>query len=321
MRQNIALTIAVFLLAGCGMEASDTQMRTRGDMGVPEDLTYKAVPGEFVCPHPVSLSGRPFSPKEVQRGEMTEGQMPFGPFVPCGTAVPAGSGTCPSCGGQYRTDAGDENVPLAQPKFVGPFSSDPIDPVAMQVKGSADPKSPDRYFFNQDPKTKKYFETTPADVLTTVAIHEEVVSPTGVPFDPSMNSYVDKAKGEQVVRNVAAIEGVCWRCGGLGICPECSGAATGNLGLFGQAPSDCWFCFGRDAAGKDQSTGRCPDCAGSGFTTYSGGLPPGFKIGVKAGNQFNPLPSDKREWKFPEEKQGEGEAPESTGGEGEKSGG
>jgi hypothetical protein len=285
MRQTLAFTAALLVLAacgGCGMEAVDNTMRTRGEMGTPDTLVVRVSDSEFVCPHIVTINNRQFSAAEVQRGDV-EGA--FGPFVPCGTIVPAGVGECPSCHGKYRTSGPpDEEHPLALPKIMSPFGDDPIDMVAIQVKGNTDPKVPDRLAPNMDPVTKRYYEMAPADVATTVGPIEEVLSPTGVAFDPTSPSYKAGADAK-VGRVLSSIEGPCWRCGGTGDCLDCgdSGAGAGKVGVYGATPTDCWACGGE---------GRCPECGGTGFAAYEGGLPQSFAMTRGGKDNLEDLPSE-----------------------------
>lgn len=300
-----ALCVAVAAVTGgCGMEASDTQIRTLGEMGVPDDAALVVSTDEYVCPHMVPVSakaddcGATSGAKHTGIGCRVDGT--FGPYVPCGTVVQAGGGTCPNCGGAYRTELeGPPERPLAPFKRSSPFGGEVVDPVAILVKGAEDPRVPSRFALNQDPKTGRFFEASPVDVLTAVAHHEQVVSPTGVPIDPTMNGYKDRARGDVVVRNVDALEGPCWRCGGNAQCASCQGAGAGALGVFGQTPPECWTCA---------DSGRCPECEGTGFASYEGGLPPTFRSHQVQGGKAEALPSEKRGWQMKSATQGEEDA-------------
>lgn len=87
--------------------------------------------------------------------------------------------------------------------------------------------------------------------------------------DPTLN-YCEKC---QKFHRAIDREGTCWRCGGSGICPECLGSGKGHGPIEGG--DECYLCGGGKTPGA--SAGQCPECGGTGFTTYEGGLPPGFK--------------------------------------------
>lgn len=280
----------LLLLAGCGMEAVDTQMRTRGEVGVPDERTLAVVQVEYVCPHLVPINQRPFSEQDVARGEV-DGV--FGPFVPCGTVLPEGATKCTGdgCGQPVKTPGQSGEAPVCTVKFACPYCKTQLDPGAVQVRGK-DPKVPHRFARNQctNDKCGRYFEAAPTDLLTTIGVHEEVVCPSCLkPFDPSLNACTNagcKLAGA-TVRLTETIEGPCWRCAGQAICPACSGSGAGTLAVYGDTPTDCWSCG---------QTGRCPDCDGSGFTTYVGGLPPKFSVHKGQGPNAQAVESSARGW-------------------------
>ncbi|MBX3469988.1 MAG: hypothetical protein KF878_24185 [Planctomycetes bacterium] len=284
---RIAAGLSSLVLLGCGLEAVDTQMRTRGDVGVPDERALQVIDVEFVCPHVVPINERAFNPKDVERGEV-DGV--FGPFVPCNTVVTPGAGTCPRCSQRYRTpgERADEEAPVASVRMSCPRCHETVDPGAVQVRGQ-DPRQPNRLAMNQCPKCALYFEMAPADVLSVVGVHEEVVCPSCVkPIDPTLNACTTSScRLGGVVRNVDALEGPCWRCGGLVLCPECQGAGAGTAAVFGNTPSDCWACG---------TTGRCHECEGTGFSTYHGGLPPNFSLYRNVGGKQQPVESKQRNW-------------------------
>lgn len=287
------LAAGLLLVTGCGLEAVDYQMRTRGDVGVPHERALQVAEVEFLCPHSVPINERAFSAKDVERGEV-DGV--FGPYVPCGTVVEAGTGTCPKCSQPYRTPGeradGDDPPPLATWKMSCPVCQEALDPVALNVRGD-DPLLPTRNALNQCTKCKTYLDTVPGDVLSAIAVHEEVVCPScNKPIDPSLNACTTQTcRLGGVVRNVDSFEGPCWRCGGLGICPECHGSGTGTLSTYGPNTNiNCWSC---------DTAGRCQDCEGSGFTTYTGGLPQKFATTKFQGGVATPLESKDRKWQHP----------------------
>lgn len=296
------LTAGMLLVTGCGLEAVDYQIRTRGDIGVPEERALQVAQVEFVCPHSVpqrrrvagvEVEEKAFNPKDVEHGEI-DGL--FGPYVPCRTVVEAGTGTCPKCAQPYRTPGeradGEDPPPLATWKLSCPVCQEALDPVALAVQGS-DPAMPDRNALNQCTKCKTYLDTAPGDVLSAVAIHEEVVCPScNKPVDPSLNACANSAcKLGGVVRNVDDFEGPCWRCGGQGICPECHGSGSGTLSVYGPNTNiNCWSC---------EAAGRCHECDGSGFTIYTGGLPQKFATTKFEGGVAMPQESNKRNWQHP----------------------
>lgn len=288
-----SLSLTLVVLAGCGMEAVDLTMRTRGSVGVPDDMAIKvSSEPEFVCPNVVAANGRPFSAKDVARGDL-EGA--FGPFVPCNTVVQAGKGTCATCNQPYRTPGNDGDEPLAFPRFTSPFSGETVDPVALKVMGGEDPRNPDRLAQNYDPKAKRYFEVVPGDVVTVIDFHEEVVSPKGTPFDPTDNG-VRETGGDAVVHVVDGFEGVCWRCGGTAFVQETAGNGTEFFAVFGV------------------DTVKCPECDGDGFCTYEGGLPPTYRAWVKQGQAYQTVPD--RKWQHPKVEAGSAPpAGEPSGGE------
>jgi hypothetical protein len=287
------LLAGLALLAGCGMQAVDTQMRVRAEVGVPEEKALQVAEVEFVCPHVVPMNEREFNPQDVERGDV-DGV--FGPFVPCNTVVPAGTGVCPSCHQKYRTPGeradGDDPPPLASWKLACPYCHEAIDPCYVQTKGG-DPHQPNRLALNQCPKCHKYYEVQPSDILTTLAgAVEETVCPACLkPIDPSLNACTNPScRLGGVVRNVSDFEGPCWRCGGEGLCPECHGSGMGTLSLYGSTPSECWACGG---------SGRCEECGGEGFTTYTGALPSTYSQFQVMRGEATALESGQRKWQFP----------------------
>lgn len=306
MRRSASSRIAagltgLLLLAGCGLEAVDTQMRTRGDVGVPDERALQVADVEFVCPHVVPINEREFNPKDVERGEV-DGV--FGPFVPCNTVVPAGSGDCPKCSQPYRTPgqgaAGEDAPPVATYRMSCPYCKETVDPGAVQVRGEDPRQLPGRQSMNSCPKCQRYYEVTPSDLLTTVGTIEEVVCPSCIkPIDPTLNACTTSScRLGGVVRNVAAFEGPCWRCAGQGICPECQGSGAGTLAVYGSTPADCWACG---------QAGRCQECEGSGFTAYHGGLPPKFAGHRTSQGSTTYLESAQRNWQHPADAAGSSE--------------
>ncbi|RMG15038.1 MAG: hypothetical protein D6731_09250 [Planctomycetota bacterium] len=283
------LLCAVTALVGCGMQPADTRIQTRGSAGL-DVPALEVVAGEFVCPHIVSVTGQAFDVKALARGNV-RGQ--FGPFVPCLTPVsgsPGSTGTCPTCGGEYRIPSGDEDPeaeptgdkpPLAVPKLRSPFDPDQlIDPVAVFVKGSKD----SILGYTVCPSTQRHFIIKESDLLLAVDHPGEVLDPSGAPIDPTVNA---DSKGG-VVQLASRFEGVCWQCGGIGICPNCKLAGEGNLGIYGSTPAECWMCG---------TSGRCPECGGDGFCEYEGTLPKAFSLWGRE----SALASKQRKWKYPAE--------------------
>jgi hypothetical protein len=316
------LVLGVVVVDGCGMEASDMSMRTRGSVGVPDDMAVQVVPDQFVCPNLIAANGRAFSAKDVTRGDL-EGA--FGPFVPCNTVVPAGKGTCPNsnCNAPYRTPGNEGDEPLAFPRFASPFSGDTVDPVALKVVGGEDVKNPDRLGYNYDPKRKRFFEMAPGDAVTVISWPEEAVSPKGVPFDPTNNGV---AGTDQVVDLHESLEGVCWRCGGTGGVQEVGGDSIPK-GLpnpkNGESDRDDVLSRHFPIYGVDWI--HCPECLGSGFTIYEGGLPLTYRAWARGQKGFQTVPDSDRKWQYPKDEseaapaeggEGGGEAPPSDGGGG-----
>jgi hypothetical protein len=305
------LAAGMLLVTGCGLEAVDYQMRTRGDIGVPDERALQVAEVEFVCPHnvpqrrrvagvdvdpTVEKNEKAAKPKDVEIGEI-EGL--FGPYIPCGNVVEAGTGTCSKCDQPYRTPGeraeGDDPAPLATWKLSCPVCKEGFSPVALATVRMSDPAMPNRVALNQCPKCQTYLDTTPGDVLSAVAIHEEVVCPSCTkPIDPSLNACTTSTcRLGGVVRNVDNFEGPCWRCGGQGICPECHGSGTGTLSIYGPNTNiNCWSC---------EAAGRCHECDGSGFTIYTGGLPQKFATTKMAGGVATPQESKDRNWRHPED--------------------
>jgi hypothetical protein len=273
------------------MEAVDTQMRTRAEVGVPEDRV-RAVEVEYVCPHLVPINQRSFNEKDVERGDV-EGV--FGPYVPCGTVITqSGKCTGDGCGQEVRLPGQSGDAPQAVAKFTCPYCKTGLDPGAVQVRGK-DPKVPHRLALNPctNDKCARYFEAAPTDLITTIGAHEEVVCPSCLkPIDPSLNACENascKLAGK-TVRIVDDVEGPCWRCAGQGICPSCQGSGAGTLAVYGDTPTDCWACG---------QLGRCQECAGSGFTTYQGGQPANFSVHSGKGDAAQAVESSQRNWKHP----------------------
>lgn len=316
------LVLGVVVVDGCGMEAVDMSMRTRGSVGVPDDHSLQVVADQFVCPNLIAANGRPFSAKDVTRGDL-EGA--YGPFVPCNTVVPAGKGTCPNtnCNQPYRTPGNEGDEPLAFPRFASPFNGETVDPVALKVVGGEDVKLPDRLAYNYDPKAKRYYEASPSDVVTVLTWYEEAVSPKGVAFDPTNNGV---ANGE-VVDLAESIEGVCWRCGGTGGVQEVGGTSIpSNLPnpRNGEADRDDILSRHFPIHGVDWI--HCPECAGTGFTEYQAGLPPTYRAWARGQKGFQTVPDAERKWQYPRdesESAPSGETGETPGGEtgGETGGG
>lgn len=305
-RLNIIAALPI-LLAGCGLEAVDTTMRARADVGTPEERTLQIADVEFVCPNIVTIDERDFDPKDItERGEV-DGR--FGPFVPCGATVEVGAGDCSQCKQPYRTPGQSGEAPVATWKMTCPFCHVAVDPAAVSTRGS-DPKEPVRFALNQctNQKCGRYYEVAPVDVLTAVSVAEEMVCPACLkPLDPTLNACATAScRLGGVVRNVDQFEGVCWRCAGHGICPECQGSGGGTLAVYGSTPTDCWACG---------TAGRCNECEGDGFTTYTGSLPTKFRSHT-SGQDAAPLESKDRNWQFPADQgpsEPSGEEPPSDG--------
>jgi hypothetical protein len=294
------LVLGVVVVDGCGMEAADTTMRTRGSVGVPDDMAVKIVPDEWVCPNFVAANGRAFSAKDIARGDL-EGA--FGPFVPCGTTVPAGKGICPNtnCNQPYRTPGNPGDEPLALPRFCSPFTGENLDPVADLPA--------ERQGMNYDPKSQKFFETTPSDVVMVLNWHEEVVSPKGTPFDPTDNG-VKEGSTDGVVRLLDSFEGVCWRCGGIGGVQEVGGAGIpSGLPDPKRGESERDDVLGRYFSIYGVDWVSCPECNGTGFCSYEGGLPPTYKAWAKQQDHFQAVPSSERKWQYPKEETPEPASP------------
>ena len=83
----------------------------------------------------------------------------------------------------------------------------------------------------QCPKCKNYFTIKETDLLTTINVPEETFCPRcRKPVDPTLNACTTKScKTGGVVRNVPDFDGPCWRCGGVGICPNCKGSGSGSF--------------------------------------------------------------------------------------------
>ncbi len=313
------LVLGVVVVDGCGMEASDMSMRTRGSVGVPNDHALQ-VTEEFVCPNLLAANGRPFSAKDITRGDL-EGA--FGPFVPCNTVVPAGKGNCPNtnCNQKYRTPGNEGDEPLAYPRFASPFDGETIDPVALKVAGGEDVKSPDRLAYNYDPKKKKYFEAAPGDVVTVLTWYEEAVSPKGTPFDPTNNG-VKESNGEAVVDLHESIEGVCWHCGGTGGVQEVGGTSIPtNLPNPKNGQSEMEDVLARHFPIYGVDWISCPDCNGTGFTEYQAGLPLTYRAWARGQKGFQTVPDAERKWQYPKDESeaapaesGGGETPPESGG-------
>jgi hypothetical protein len=266
------------------MEAVDTRIQARSEIAL-EIYPVEIVEGEFICPNVVTVTNQPFRPSAVASGEVEDA---FGPFVACGTPVEAGEGECSNCGQRYRTsgEPDEEGPPLALPKIRCPHCKEVLDPTAVLVKGSKDStRGP-----NSCPKCQKYFTLVESDLLIAIDVPEEILCPgCKKPIDPSMNACTNTGCPlGGVVRNVEDFEGPCWRCGGLHLCPNCSGSGQGSQGIYGATPPDCWYCGG---------TGRCPECDEYGFATYEGALPPTFNPWTRDGA----LPSARRKWKYERE--------------------
>jgi hypothetical protein len=316
------LVLGVVVVDGCGMEASDMSMRTRGSVGVPDDHSLQVVTDQWVCPNLIAASGRPFSAKEVMRGADPGDQYgvfgsAFGPFVPCNTVVPAGKGNCPNtaCNQPYRTPGNEGDEPLAFPRFVSPFNGETIDPVALKVVGGEDVKMPDRLSYNYDPKAKRYYEASPDDVVTVITWYEEAVSPKGTPFDPTNNG-VKESNGEAVVDLAESIEGVCWRCGGTGGVQEVGGTSIpSNLPnpKNGEADRDDILSRHFPIHGVDWI--HCPECAGTGFTEYQAGLPPTYRAWARGQKGFQTVPDAERKWQYPRDESEAAPAGGEGGGE------
>ncbi len=279
---------AIILLSGCGMEAVDIRMESRSESGI-QQFSLEVVEGEFVCPHVVAIDNQAFDVRAVIAGEV---ENKFGPFVPCLTKVPSGEGECPNpaCKQPYRTSGelaeGEEGAPLALPLLKCPHphadGDQLIDPVAVFVKGSRD----SILGYTNCPKCKNYFTIKETDLLITIDVHEEALCPIcNRAVDPTMNACTNKScKSEGVIRNIPDYEGPCWRCGGLGMCPNCKGSGSGNLGIYDKSPAECWTC------GVE---GKCPECKGTGFSRYEGTLPKEYKA---YGRENKVFPSKKRKW-------------------------
>jgi hypothetical protein len=280
------------------MEAVDDRIQTRSQSGH-NQYAVEVVEGEFVCPHVVSINNQPFDIKAVTSGDVED---QFGPFVPCLTPV-QGEGKCSNCKGEFRTSgeplgADEEGAPMALPKLKCPHphsgGEQLVDPVAVLVKGSKDSV----LGYTNCPECKRYFTVNETDLLKTIDVHGEAHCPScKQAVDPLMNACTNaKCKLAGVLRNVDDFDGVCWRCGGLGMCPNCKGSGQGNLGIYGEkSPSDCWTCG---------TSGRCPECdselkeltkieralqeeAGMGFSVYQGVVPMSYSMWTR-GSKSNP---------------------------------
>lgn len=313
MRKLLVLSLALVAI-GCGGTSIDKQITTRAKSGY-KQAALEVSEDEFVCPHVVSINNQAFDIKAVISGEVED---QFGPFVPCLTLVRSSDGTCPNCKQAYRVSGdlaeGEEGPPLALPKLKCPHQHDGgdqlIDPVAVLVKGSKD----SILAHSNCPSCKRYFTVTETDLLLAVDIPEESLCPScNQPVSPLMNACTNKKCSlDGVIRNQDSYDGPCWRCGGLGMCPNCKGSGQGNLGIFGdKSPAECWTCG---------TSGRCPDCdpeakdlarveqdlrdeAGMGFSVYEGVVPTKFSMwkGKDALVSGNGKDRKARQWRFDHE--------------------
>lgn len=313
MRLHASLTLLapLVLLAGCGLEAVDTRIQARSAAGI---ALHPLVVAEqqFVCPNQVSIGEQPFDAKTVASGEV---EQQFGPFVPCNTVVPAGTGTCPNCKQMYRTSGpapdfsvdGEEPLPvMALPKFECPHCKELVDPVAVLNRGSQQARLGD----SACPKCNRYFTVVAADEALAVDVPEEAYCPgCKQPVDPTMNVCSNNAcKLGGMVRNIDRFDGVCWHCGGLGLCPNCSGSGQGSQKIYGATPATCYVC-----EGNEEAPGRCPDCGGTGFAVYEGSLPNDYTAWNKTPDGPQAVPYAQRKWKHERGAGGAGE--EDLGGE------
>lgn len=236
--------------------------------------------------------------------------------VPCDQILGDASSfnqTCPKCSPTftyYKDGAPRVADPRlsaeAVPAFRSPYAPDKvIDPVSLMQRGDEAPsegKTLARNEINQCPTTKRYFELEPSDVIEVIDYAEQVVEPQKEsPVDPTFN-WSPVAPG--TYRNVDDVVGPCWRCGGIGQCPDCNGSGTSPNGTYGTLPPDCWACT-RPTKDGARSTGRCPECDGTGFATYTGSLPPSFTyFTIREGN---PVAADSkaRKWEHPARSGGE----------------
>jgi len=122
---------AAVLVAGCGMEASDTTIRTRGEVGVPDDgPVIEVLETEFVCPHLIPIDNREFKTADVKQGEV-EGR--HGPMVPCGERVPQGAGLCPNCKNPYHTDGAQPIAVCTNLRLGDKPSYEPGQPILVDI--------------------------------------------------------------------------------------------------------------------------------------------------------------------------------------------
>ncbi len=293
----VLLLPALLSTTGCGMEAVDTRVQARSEVGL--DLhPLKVAEQQWVCPNVVTITNQTFDPKTVAAGEVED---QFGPFVPCGTVVAAGEGTCPNCKKAYRTDGpapdyeqvGEQDLPnLAVPKFECPHCDELVDPVAVLSKGSKQARAGDSVC----PSCNEYFTVIAADEQLVVDVHEETFCPgCKQPVDPTMNMCTNRAcKLGGVIRAASGYVGPCWRCGGTSVCPNCSGTGQGSQGIYGSTPAQCWYCDGHD------EPGRCPECDEHGFVRYEGVLPNDYQAWTKGTPDQSPQPYEqsRRKWRF-----------------------
>ncbi len=115
-----------------------------------------------------------------------------------------------------------------------------------------------------------YFTVTSRDEHLTDAEPLELLCPhCKAPIDPTINYCLKCNK----FNRSAEREGVCWRCGGTRLCPECQGSGKGTAPIFNGGDA-CWLCALKPT--DPIGTGICPECDGRGFTSYDGALPASF---------------------------------------------
>jgi hypothetical protein len=163
----------------------------------------------------------------------------------------------------------DESNPKSLPKFGLP-------PLAEPLVQCPNCKKPVNITQSRCWNCNFAYTMHPRDERSSISEPYEFVCPfCKQPVDPSIN-YCSNPSCQKFHR-AADREGVCWRCGGSGVCPDCLGSGKGGGPIVGG--DDCYMC------GKT-NPGVCSECNGTGFMTYDGGLPAGFKGDHRAKNDW-----------------------------------
>jgi DNA-directed RNA polymerase subunit RPC12/RpoP len=295
-----SLFVLAGLLAGCGMEAVESDVRTAGERGVPDKNTLQVLEESYVCPHIMSPTGVVFDSRNVREGKvgstkkMGETSV-FGPYVPCATELQAGEGLCSTCQQPYHTP-GQGQVAYCANLYI-PSGEEQAKQCNNRLGDYSDGRSYDCSNCNKSVEHPRVtIEALPQfrcpycnDIVDPVSVHRKHDADDPCPwhsqahgspdrFEPghcgNCGNYFSTDPTDLLTTIDVVEELLCGTCGEP-VDPSLNGCANASCSLGGVihqvevVEGPCWRCGG---------TKICPECGGSGNGTSgtygSGGTVP-----------------------------------------------